>query len=102
MTSSVMSLSQGVNVAGQTGKACLEDVAALLGHVGVELVVPGGEEAVGHVQPLSIQAATTGGRDSVTALSLTQNCERTCESGALWPSHESSDKDDCFGIILVT
>lgn len=35
----------------------LQDVASLLAHLGVELVVPGGEQAVGDIQPLPIQTA---------------------------------------------
>ena len=35
----------------------LQDIAALAGHVRVELYVPGAEEAVGHVQALAVQTA---------------------------------------------
>ena len=37
----------------------LQDVRALCHHVGVELLVPGGEEAVGHIQSLPIPTART-------------------------------------------
>lgn len=35
----------------------LKQVAALISHVGVELLVPGAEKGVGHIQPLAIQSA---------------------------------------------
>ena len=35
----------------------LQDVATLFGHLRVELLVPGGEEAVSHIQPLPVKAA---------------------------------------------
>lgn len=38
----------------------LEQVGAVLGHVGVELLVPRGEEGVGGVQALAVQAAQQG------------------------------------------